>query len=255
MDIDRANLSNLTGLWNKYGATALEHHRLPLKYGNIRWPHRYWFDSLLTNPETTAWLQNLDESVVIPVWEIPKSTATNSFATPLWQQLEGQLAERHWHCVFEQVAMYLAVAQLPVLSTKKGAGFNVCPVSTLDELAQWISIGSEAFAYSIDFSVIANLKADSDIKLLLGRQDDQAVACALLYKTGEVIGIHQVGVKQAFQGQGIAKQFMQCIVYICAQWGGNYLVLQASALGLPLYKRMGFLPQFTIKNYQSIRST
>ncbi|MDU0352676.1 hypothetical protein RS130_00990 [Paraglaciecola aquimarina] len=45
---------------------------------------------------------------------------------------------------------------------------------------------------------------------------------------------------------------MLALIQLSSDWGNKYMVLQASELGLPLYKNLGFISQFTIRNYQKI---
>ncbi|MCG8381197.1 MAG: GNAT family N-acetyltransferase [Gammaproteobacteria bacterium] len=255
MQIDEANLANLTGLWKKYGSRRINGDTLPLQYANTHWPHRCWFDMNMDDlsymiPEylnDTAWLDKVPESMVIPVWPIIDNKEHG-----YTERLERLLIEKKWSLAFEQVAMYLALQDTAVYSPPIRHGFKVRPVCRPEDIKRWVDIGSEAFAYNIDYPVIENLYDNKDIKLLLGWQDEQAVTAALLYKTGDIIGIHQVGVKQAFQGQGIARCLMQYIMETCALWQGKYLVLQASQVGQPLYESLGFSMQFPIKNYQRL---
>jgi len=264
MHIHEANLTNLTGLWKKYGSQHIKGSTLPLLHANTHWPHRCWFDwgtlsgegirqTIQGHADNNTLLDNVPESAVVPVWPIISSAGDDGHATLFEQQLiEKQLIKKKWVCGFEQMAMYLELQEGAAYSPSDPTGFQVNPVRTSEDVAQWVDIGSEAFAYNIDRSVIEQLINDKDIQILLGFQNGQAVASALLYKTGDIIGLHQVGVKQAFQGQGIARCFMQDIREACALWQGKYIVLQASQAGQPLYDSLGFRAQFTIKNYQRV---
>ncbi|VAW52743.1 hypothetical protein MNBD_GAMMA05-536 [hydrothermal vent metagenome] len=261
MHIAEANLTNLTSLWEKYGSLTINRNVLPLLRANTHWPHRCWLDwrtddiasyAMSDHSSVAAWLKDVPESVVLSIWPI-KNDNKNGDTVPFEHQLiEKQLLEKKWKCAFEQLAMYIELQEettcLPV--TRKD--FQVVLASTSEDVKKWVDIGSEAFGYSIDLPVVENLINDKSMRILLGYQGEQAVASALLYKTGKVIGLHQVGVKQAFQGQGIAKYFMQEIISTCVLWQGEHIVLQASQAGQPLYDSLGFKAQFTIKNYQRV---
>lgn len=123
-------------------------------------------------------------------------------------------------------------------------------VKTTQDITLWIDIVSEAFGYSIDHVVIDKLSNEQDMQILMTHYNDQAIATAILYKTGDIIGIHQVGVKQDFQSKGFARVFMQEIIATCLLWQGKIIVLQASQAGKPLYESLGFKQQFLIKSYQ-----
>lgn len=260
MHIDVANLSNLIGLWQKYGASASDIAGPVSLTINRGWPHRCWFEMRALDQSNKSleqfveagWVANIPDSSVVPVWKINNGRDCNRLSAADHQYIEEQLMANGYSCTFEQTAMYLSLQEGRNCSVTARKGFQVSPVLTPEDIKQWVEVGSEAFNYSIDAQVIANVVADKDLQILLAWQDKQAVAAALLYKTGEVIGVHQVGVKQAFQGQGIAFCMMQHIVSACASWQGKAVVLQASKVGRPLYEKLGFNPQFNIKNYQKL---
>jgi len=264
MHINKANINNLTGLWKKYGAQQIGNNRLPLLHINTKWPNRCWFDWTALSNETvrktlqeyannSTLFEDMSESTVVPIWSIMSRLNEETPEDQLAQQfIENLLIEKNWGCKFEQTTMSLKLQNKAVCSSSARTGFEVRVVSKSKEVGEWVDIGSEAFAYNIDHSVIEQLINDKDIQILLGIQNGLAVACALLYKTGDVIGLHQVGVKQAFQGKGIARCFMREIFSACTLWQGKYVVLQASSAGQPLYFSLGFKELFYIRNYQKI---
>jgi len=259
MHIDEANLSNLTKLWHMYGSQPVKVTRLPLLQANTHWPHRCWVDLKVQADDNTAQLhgdvydsrclENIPNSSIFPLW--PRINANNNLPLSKFEPhiIEQDLLDKHWYCSFEQTAMYLALPNDVRHLSQSRPGFRVKPVGTLEDLKKWVDIGSEAFAYQIDLSVIKKLMKVDDIQLLLGWENEQVIASGLLFKTGDIIGVHQVGVKQTFQGKGFAKCFMLDILKACAQWQGKYVVLQASQAGKPLYEKLGFTSQFLIKNF------
>lgn len=266
MHIDQANIINLTGLWEKYGSRTIVTDPPLTLHANTHWPHRCWLDrdSLLTgdNPQVlmddasgNRWLDNVPDSAIYS--QLPMFSANKNGDAELIQArpFELQLRQKNWRCVFEQTAMYLDLNDFKQYSLAGRAGFKISRVRTSEDVALWIDICGEAFGYSIERVVIEQLIDDQEIQLLLGFQDGQAVASALLYKTGDVIGLHQVGVKQACQGQGIATSLMQEILTACVLWQGEFMVLQASQAGHPLYDSLGFRAQFKIKNYHRVSLT
>ena len=262
MHIDEANLSNLTKLWHKYGSQPVDAAKCPLLLANTGWPHRCWIDStarsdgysgqLHGSVNDNRWIENIPESAIFPLWATLR--ANNNIASSKFepQIIEQSLLEKHWHCTFEQTAMYLTLPGATKQVTQTRPGFRVKSVVTFEDIQMWADIGSEAFGYQIDLSVIQRLVDDEHIQLLIGWENGQAIACGLLYKTGDIIGVHQVGVKQAFQGKGFAKCFMLDLIAACALWQGKYVVLQASQAGKPLYEKLGFKSQFLIKNFQRV---
>ena len=255
MHIDQANLKNLTGLWKKYGARPLDGERLPSRHINMHWPYRCWVDSqnvefnstLQDQSNDIVWLENIPDTAVLPLCSMLSTFDTHDAGLT-----EKQFLSKKWSCAFEQTAMYMPLHNKTATPAPGCSGFRLMPVRTPEDIIKWVDIGSDAFAYIIERTVIEKLfkGKDKDVRMLLGWQDEQAVATALLYKTGDVIGLHQMGVKQAFQGQGIARSLLEEVIAMSVKWQGKHIVLQASQAGLPLYKNMGFKAQFIIKNYQ-----
>jgi len=262
MHIDEANLSNLIKLWHKYGSQPVEAAKLPLLVANTGWPQRCWIDSralpdgdssqLQSDVNDNLWVENIPKSAIFPLW--PTLRSNNNLPSSKYepQVIEQSLLDKHWHCAFEQTAMYLTLSSDAKHSPRTHPGFKVRPVNTCEDIKMWADIGSEAFGYQIDLSVIQRLVDDEEIQLLIGWDNGQAIACGLLYKTGDIIGVHQVGVKLAFQGKGFAKCFMLDIIVACSKWQGKHVVLQASQVGKPLYEKLGFKSQFLIQNFQRV---
>ena len=201
MHIDEANLSNLTKLWHKYGSQPVKATTLPLLQANTCWPHRCWIDWKAPPDNDIAqrqgdvndsrWMENIPESTVFPLW--PTMSADNNLpGSKLGSQIiEQLLLDKRWHFAFEQTAMYIALQGNARHLPQTRSGFKVKPVDTLEDIKVWTDIGSEAFAYQIDLAVIQQLVNLNDIQLLLGWESGQAIASGLLYKTGDIIGVHQ----------------------------------------------------------------
>ncbi|MGR9117248.1 MAG: GNAT family N-acetyltransferase [Gammaproteobacteria bacterium] len=261
MHIDEENLNNLTGLWKKYGFDVLKDEIGPAMFINPRWPRRCWYDCNpltddLTNNSSQpinygAVLTGIPPSAVIPVWPLVSCRKTDLL--PLQAEhdfLEKELIAHKWSCHFEQTAMFLELQDKMAIVPSVNTEFRMRIVRSYEELTLWVDICEDAFGYDIEPLVLEPLIGDKDIQIILGDIKGQPVAAALLYKTGNTIGIHQVGVRKEFQGKGIASFLMNDILVLCVQWGGKNAVLQASQAGFPLYHRLGFNRQFVIKNYQ-----
>nr|WP_277611068.1 GNAT family N-acetyltransferase [Microbulbifer celer] len=144
--------------------------------------------------------------------------------------------------------MYLTLADWR--PTSNNPALQLRPVQFAGEVQTWVTVCSEAFGYRIDTAVIAGLAAHQDTRLWLAEIDGVAVATALLFRTGEVTGVHQVGVPERFRGRGIARELMQALLARCQQSGAGRVTLQASEMGEGLYRQLGFTPQFPIFSYR-----
>lgn len=242
MNLIDANLINLTNLWKRYGAIQIADNGQVQVYRNTYWPHRCWLEGdSVANNDMTSFIDHIPDSATVSLW-------STKGANPC---IEQQLRQRGWRCTFKLTAMCFNLNGLSSISPSD-ASFRMQPVNTLADVKEWVEIGSDAFGYNIDVPVIEKLINESDFRLLLGTFNGEAVASALLYKTGDTVGVHQLGVKCSFQGRGIARQFMQRLLIAGTKWQGKAVVLQASEVGLPLYESLRFTRQFIIDNYQKM---
>jgi len=248
MHVDQKNIHNLKSLWRRYGykkisnMPALTNAYEGAALLSMHWPHRVWVNDDENIDDLSA-LETTSKSVVFPVFFTEND--------PQNQLINNQLESAGWHCSFEQTAMYLTVSDEGFDSTYSSRlDFVVAPLKTSTDITQWIEIVYQAFGYRIDYAVIENLINELDIKILMAYYQKKPVATAILFKTGDVIGIHQMGVAPAFQGQGFARSLMQELMVMSKTWQGKQIVLQASQSGRPLYESLGFKSQFMINNYQ-----
>lgn len=239
--LNQLNIDNLTSLWRKMGLKKNSEFLVDGLTISRTWPNRYWFDWHADIKQINALAPVLDQlplTAVVPVWEGAGVAA---------QQLEIFLKDECFRILFTQLAMYLdlqltAVPELPAP--------DIITVQSATDVETWTATASAAFGYWIDIVAIQAIVDLPDVKLLLLKQDGQAAATALVYQTGDIIGVHLVGVPEQFRGQGLARILMQYVIGLSITMGGKFLTLQASAAGEPLYRQLGFIPQFVIKNYK-----
>lgn len=235
--LNKANIDNLTRLWKNYGHRAVSAG----VYASLSWPHRCWVDwdaDTRLRPGCDEFFATLPAHSTIPIWEDAWGDA---------QRLEQTLAECGFATAFEQTAMYLPLHGQAVAAQ---SCVVIERIQAPGDIQTWARICGLAFGYEIDVSVIFNIADNPNIRLYLAYCDGQAAATAMLYKTADIVGIHQVGVAPGQQGKGLAQSLMRYVIHVAAAWRGRYITLQASAAGERLYHRLGFKRQFIIRNYQ-----
>jgi len=252
MHIDSANLNNLTQLWQHYGARLLyKNDHIQLRE-NVSWPNRVWAD--MAWPVSATSLENValnaPESTLFPLW--PAITEDGSAAPQA--SVDALVREsRDWQPAVQHTAMALRLdKQQPVNSqavTRHPIQFECLSDDT--KLVTWAATGSSAFGYNIDASVIVPLLTCEHTKIVLAyNHNSKPVATGLLFKTGDVVGIHQIGVPADHQGKGYATQMMRFLIQRAEQWQAEHVVLQASEAGKPVYRKLGFVDQFLITYLQ-----
>lgn len=231
--LDKANIDNLTALWRAMGSRADSG-----LHASAGWPHRWWFD-WGEEPAAPAGglLVQLPPAAMVPVW------AADERNSPL----EQALVRSGFTVCLEQRAMHL---KLDDWTGGAPAQLRLTRVTSLSQTESWTRVCSHAFGYRIDVAPIRRIASDSAARLLLARVDGRLAATALLYKTGEVIGVHQLGVLPEYRGRGVAGALLRNILADCRQWRGRYVTLQSSAAGEGLYRKLGFAPRFNIRTYR-----
>ncbi len=240
-ELKRLNIENLTSLWRMMGINKNSEWNKNSLIVSASWPNRYWFDwdaNIQQINSVVPELHQLPAAAVVPVWLGAGQVAN---------QLEIFLKDECFQVLFSQQAMYL---DLEAYSVPELPEPDIQAVQTSTDLETWITIASAAFGSAIDLAAINAIVDLYEVKLLLLKDAGQAVGTALVYQTGDIIGVHLVGVSEPYRGRGFARIIMQQVIKLSIAMGGKYLTLQASAAGEPLYLQLGFVPQFEIRNYK-----
>lgn len=232
--LDKANIDNLTALWRAMGTECEAGGGMAGLWVSRGWPHRFWFDwghePVLDGQELTR----LPPRAMVPVWAA--GTA-----------LEQALTSQGFGVALEQTAMNLAMNGE---GSRPEGTLQLSRVLTPAQADRWAVLCGRAFGYAVAAATVRRLLGAAGARLLLASREGTPVATALLYQTGEVVGMHQVGVVPEHRGRGIAHELMLQLMALAREQGARYLTLQASAAGEGLYRRLGFAPRFPISSYR-----
>lgn len=243
------NYSNLIGLWKLYGTKELLPNH-PSLFHNTGWPYRCWMENPEVLKDTTCVKRELENLRLIS----PNTTVSLFQNNQVSRNanntgLQSTLNASGFQHAFNQVAMDLQLNNWQ--PSKACIDLDTVEVKSKSHIDEWGSIGSNAFGYEIDPSIISNIKDYEGITCLLFELHGTAVATALLYQTGSIMGVHQVAVSPEFQGKGIARGLMTKLINQCKKQQLEAISLQASEAGKHLYDSLGFQPLFDIHNYQA----
>jgi ribosomal protein S18 acetylase RimI-like enzyme len=89
--------------------------------------------------------------------------------------------------------------------------------------------------------------ASSEMVLLNGYAEGQAVATAVVFFTGEVAGIFDIATRPEHRCRGFGSAMFAAALHTAAEGGARLAVLQASPDGLNIYQRAGFNPVGTFE--------
>ena len=242
MELNKVNIDNLTSLWKIMGAqpeTSLSTFKQLNK--SLSWPHRCWFDWKINTPEISSIddiISHLENNSIIPIWNV-EAGHNNRF--------EQLLIDEGFEVSFEQSAMFLDTEEYMTIDLPD---VDIKVVKSIHDIDAWTQVAIQSFDYEIDISVIQHIASAPGLQLFIVTVDSQPAATAMIYKTGEVIGIHQVGVSPVYRGKGIAHKLMRHAIAQCIESSCKYITLQASTAGQGLYEKLGFKHQFMIRNYK-----
>jgi len=82
--------------------------------------------------------------------------------------------------------------------------------------------------------------ADPDVHLVVASLDGRAVGTALAIRTDEVAGVYAVETLTDARRRGVGTAATWAAVATGRAWGCDMAVLQASEMGFPMYRAMGF---------------
>ncbi|MDH5671231.1 MAG: GNAT family N-acetyltransferase [Myxococcales bacterium] len=145
---------------------------------------------------------------------------------------------------------YAPVDPVPVMVLGPLLGVDFCVdglelerVEDVTALAEFGETAFETFGFPVEVAPVAmteDLLVCPEIELYLGRLDGVPVCCSMLLVTGDVAGIYWVGVREGQRRKGLGAAVTAHAVNAGRARGCAVATLQASAMGAPVYTRMGF---------------
>ncbi|MFC3096163.1 GNAT family N-acetyltransferase [Alteromonas sediminis] len=217
------NYMNLLDLWRCYGAK--KQNGLWFSTG---WPNRVWHELL----DTEQTLARLKENELSSKQQLALVTGHETKLEGL--RAEGSLTLMHLHLTGEHQEL------------SKGTDLEFIHSNDEVDIGAFIEMCSEGFGYSMEVAPLQRAANTKGVRVGFLREHGERVATILLYQQGKTVGVFQVSVPNAFRGKGYATEVMMH----CIQWaqlqGIELMTLQASQMGLNLYRRLGFKESGTL---------
>lgn len=209
------NLHNLHCYWLALGGRLLHNHKV---YVQQSWPNHIWAENF---QPTTTLIQG-----------------HHSFEGKVTAYLDNE--ENAQTTKIKLMLMSKVIDTAITLEQNAADVFDKIVQIKPNELNAWVKCCEAAFSYLMDQNSIAQLFHNKNAQIWAYKIDQEIVATAISFKSNNTLGIHQVGVNPSYRGQGIAKNFMQFLIAHAIQLGCTEVSLQASRLGKPMYKTLGF---------------
>lgn len=127
-------------------------------------------------------------------------------------------------------------------------------VSGAGELAHFQEIVEKSYSLpggSGPFVVTERIVNLPDTEMFVGYADNQPACTSMLIKTGPVAGIYWVATLERFRNRGFGKAVTVESLVAGRNRGCTFASLQASVMGKPVYRRIGFDNPYNYRNYNS----
>jgi predicted GNAT family acetyltransferase len=135
------------------------------------------------------------------------------------------------------------------------AGLTIEPVRDETSMQDWLRTFGRGFELSEqvlwDYSKLALgvFRAQHPMTFYLARRDGEPVATSAFYPAEQVATIEEVSTIPEARGQGIGAAVTLAACRAARAAGYHVAVLYASAMGAPVYRRLGFRDYFTRSGY------
>lgn len=134
-------------------------------------------------------------------------------------------------------------------------GMTIKEVLNLEDLKIWTDVLVKSFEFPIivesykKYFINAGLE-NLNFHYYLGLSNDKPVSSSVLFKGDKTTGIFYIGTIPEAQGKGMAKTMIYYILNKARNEGYDISILQASEMGYPMYKKIGFKEYYTTKIYK-----
>lgn len=232
------NIKNLTSLWalvgNAFNVNQLVDGFQIVNISFSEWPNRIWdFRHTLYNRKEILKeiIRKMNPNMIFSEWkELNEKDQTSVYDLRLKSL---------------QVGMSLHLEEYDALQTKS----KICLVriENTTDAKLWSYLFQQSFGYFISEMIIDKIK--DQVAFYNIRYDKDFAGTVATYELDNSIGVHSLGILEQFRKKGIAEIVMKMILEDAQKGGLDCVHLQSSAMGLNVYKRLGFKEIFKMYNY------
>ncbi len=172
------------------------------------------------------------------VWWVTPSTSPVDLAT--------YLTARGLKSVGIRPGMAIDLATLPQQSTQ-APEVEITKVTDTDAYQAWVRIFAASYGHQPEiaqryFELTSRRigSAETDVQHYLAWLDGAPVATTTLFLSDGVAGLYHVGTLPEARGRGIGTALVQASLMEAQSRGARHCVLYSSAMGLNIYRRLGF---------------
>jgi len=232
-------INNLFELWNHIGSGSNFLHNNE-HYSYVRPKNNSW-------PSKVFKLKNTPIDFKELYSKIENGNIPNSISFLENRKLEMELLEHNFILKSIVKGMYLSLQK----KDKPNSDFtSIEKVDNRQKATEFAKIAAKSFGYEVLSSTIIFLINSSQLKLFIGKHNNEYVSCGMvLLDKNKISGIHMIGTVPACRGLGLGKIMTNKLLFEAYENGSKQVVLVASESGERIYSKLGFITQGNLKSY------
>ena len=215
-----------------------------VKSKSADWPECIFkadFENLNTENEINEVKRLINKAAAPNGWTIGPLTKPNNL---------GKILEKSgFSNVYQQAGMAINLKTLKNKMKNEGS-LAVKIVVNEKSLKQWTEVVSSVFGIKVDFELIKYLFMEPEAKFYIGRFEGNVVSALMLYLSSGVAGLHAVSTLSEYRNRGFGLIISHTSLIDAFKMGYRVGVLQASALGERIYRKLGFKKYCDIVSYE-----
>jgi ribosomal protein S18 acetylase RimI-like enzyme len=142
----------------------------------------------------------------------------------------------------------------PLPPRESPSGVRIKRVSDPETFARWVSVAVSGFEFEAPYQAAAAelfsvLSYDESMRQYLALLDGEPAAVATLFLAGEVAGFFNIATLPKARGKGIGSAITTQCLHDARDAGRRAALLSSTALGFPVYRRLGFTTEGMVAHY------
>ena len=232
-DLISANENNLYDIYKflaqKGGRTLVEEDDVSWVIAKPSWPNFIFspcFDPQQVDERLDEIMDAIRDFVAPPVIKLSVSSKPDN--------LKKRLIKKDFEPFLSRPAMAADLSECK-FDSHKSEGVSIEVVDAIEKLTQWCQVGS-----GFEFSLYERLLSEPNLRLYSGSLGGKVVGRSMMFYSSGVAGLYNVMVLPEFRNQGIRTALTIAPLLDALERGFQISTLQASSMGEPIYRKIGF---------------
>jgi GNAT superfamily N-acetyltransferase len=126
--------------------------------------------------------------------------------------------------------------------TERNGRCHIVEVQNSDTINDWIYVVNNSLFNSttLETDIVEKLYRQGPLKLFLGYENNYPVSTALSFQTGPVAGLYMIATMESHRKKGWGTLLTKFAIERCFENNAGSIILHASAMGEPVYRKIGF---------------